>query len=267
MARENRDRQGGPSVAVPAQRSGHPTTPPTTPEPIPPPPPVPSPSPVPSPEPIPSPPPVPSPSPVPSPPPVPSPSSPPPPTPPPAVPPEAAQSAVPSGDPAATGRSGGSRTNAPAATPAAPRGRDTTDLPGEGRASGDGRGPGPGDRGDHDGGRVDGRDRSGTGHESGAEGGGPAGQLLDDVDRDLLGRRLHRALAGFVDSPHDSVAEAAEVLAAAEETLIASLRDRRAALRAGWQDDGGPDGPGPDTEQLRLTLRTYREVTERLLRA
>ncbi|MFD9053037.1 hypothetical protein [Streptomyces zaomyceticus] len=230
MARENRDRQGGPSVAVPAQRSGHhPTTPPIAPEAGASPPPVPS-----------------------------------PPTPPPGGPRGAAQSAVPSGDPGATGRSGGSRTNAPAATPAAPRGRDTTDRPGEGRASGDGRGPGPGDR---DGSLVDGGPRSGTGHESGADGGGPAGQLLDDVDRDLLGRRLHRALAGFVDSPHDSVAEAAEVLAAAEETLVAALRDRRAALRAGWQDDGGPDGPGPDTEQLRLTLRTYREVTERLLRA
>ncbi|MFG2895862.1 hypothetical protein ACGFZH_02210 [Streptomyces zaomyceticus] len=242
MARENRDRQGGPSVAVPAQRSGHrPTTPPTAPEAGASPPPVPSPPP--------------------------APSSPPPPTPPPAAPPQAPRSAVPSGDPVATGRTGGSRTNAPAATPAAPRGRDTTARPGEDRASGDGRGPGPGDRGEHDGGRMDGGPRSGTGHEPGADGGGPAGQLLDDVDRDLLGRRLHRALAGFVDSPQGAVEEAAEVLAAAEETLIASLRDRRAALRAGWQDNGGPDGPGHDTEQLRLTLRTYREVTERLLRA
>ncbi|MFB7374038.1 hypothetical protein ACFC0D_29775 [Streptomyces sp. NPDC056222] len=107
-----------------------------------------------------------------------------------------------------------------------------------------------------------------TGHEPAADGdGGPAGQLLGDGERDRLGQRLHHALAGFVDSPHDSVAEAAEVLAAAEQQLIASLRDRRAALRAGWQENGDPDGQGPDTEQLRLTLRTYREVTERLLRA
>ncbi|WP_225801309.1 hypothetical protein [Streptomyces sp. NK15101] len=91
--------------------------------------------------------------------------------------------------------------------------------------------------------------------------------MLDDAERDRLGQRLHHALAAFVDTPRDSVAEAAEVLAEAEQQLLASLRDRRAALRAGWQENGDPEGPGPDTEQLRLTLRTYREVTERLLRA
>ncbi|MFH9725850.1 hypothetical protein ACH4M4_23225 [Streptomyces sp. NPDC017254] len=178
------------------------------------------------------------------------------------------QSAVPSEDPSATGRSGGSRTHAPAPTPAAPRGRDTTDSPGDGHASGDGRGPGHGGRDQRDVSGVGGPG-SGTGTEHGPapDGGGPAGQLLGDDERDLLGQRLHQALAGFVDSPQDSVAEAAEVLAAVEQQLIASLRDRRTALRAGWQENGDPAGPGPDTEQLRLTLRTYREVTERLLRA
>ncbi|MFD3728131.1 hypothetical protein [Streptomyces sp. NPDC058671] len=96
---------------------------------------------------------------------------------------------------------------------------------------------------------------------------GQVGHLLGDAERDRLGQRLHHALAGFVDSPHDSVAEAAEVLAEAEHQLIASLRDRRAELLAGWQGKGRKGGPDPDTEQLRLTLRTYREVTERLLRA
>ncbi|MFE7808196.1 hypothetical protein ACFU51_26700 [Streptomyces sp. NPDC057430] len=127
--------------------------------------------------------------------------------------------------------------------PAAPRGRDTTDRPGDGAAAG-------------------------TGHAAAPyAGGGPAGQLLGEGERDRLGQRLHHALAGFVDSPHDAVAEAAEVLAAAERELIAALKDRSTALRAGWQENGDPDGPGPDTEQLRITLRTYREVTERLLRA
>ncbi|MEU6880258.1 hypothetical protein [Streptomyces sp. NPDC046712] len=149
-------------------------------------------------------------------------------------------------------------------TSAAPRGRDTTDRSGDGH----GRGPGHGTRGEHDVSGVGDDPASGTGHgPAAADGAGPAGQLLGDGERDRLGQRLHHALAGFVDSPHDSVAEAAEVLAEAEQQLIASLRDRRAALRAGWQENGDPDGPGPDTEQLRLTLRTYREVTERLLRA
>ncbi|WP_405860810.1 hypothetical protein OG361_37305 [Streptomyces sp. NBC_00090] len=182
-----------------------------------------------------------------TPPPAPPVSAPPPPTPPPAMPlSQSPQSAVPSEDPSATGRSGGSRANAPAVPPAAPRGRDTTDRSDDSHAPGDGHGPGGQPTGD--------------GH-------GPGGQLLGEGERDRLGQRLHHALAGFVDSPHDSVAEAAEVLAEAEQQLIASLRDRRTALRAGWQENGDPDGPGPDTEQLRLTLRTYREVTERLLRA
>ncbi|MFE2560261.1 hypothetical protein ACFXGT_30425 [Streptomyces sp. NPDC059352] len=136
--------------------------------------------------------------------------------------------------------------------PAAPRGRDTTDRSGDGHASGDSHASGDG---------------HGPGGQPTGDGHGPGGQLLGDSERDRLGQRLHHALAGFVDSPHDSVAEAAEVLAEAEQQLIASLRDRRTALRAGWQENGDPDGPGPDTEQLRLTLRTYREVTERLLRA
>ncbi|MFF5973303.1 hypothetical protein ACFY7C_17445 [Streptomyces sp. NPDC012769] len=92
-------------------------------------------------------------------------------------------------------------------------------------------------------------------------------RLLDDGERDRLEQRLHHALAVFVDSPQASVTEAAEVLDAAEHQLVAALKDRRAALRAGWQGTGEQNGVSPDTEQLRLTLRTYREVTERLLRA
>ncbi len=173
---------------------------------------------------------------------------PPPPAPPRVTPPQTPP-AVPSEDPSATGRSGGSRAKAPAVPPAAPRGRDTTDRPDDGRS------PGQGD------------DREREARATGGGAAGPAGQLLDDAERDRLGQRLHHALAAFVDTPRDSVAEAAEVLAEAEQQLLASLRDRRAALRAGWQENGDPEGPGPDTEQLRLTLRTYREVTERLLRA
>ncbi|MER5966116.1 hypothetical protein [Streptomyces sp. NPDC002057] len=227
------DAAGGvPSPAVPSQRTGHAATPPSAPPA----------------------------------------SVPPPPTPPPAMPlSEAPQSAVPSEDPGATGRSGGSRANAPTAPPAAPRGRDTTDRPVDGRGAvpgnGDGRGRAPGDRGRHEAAGA-GAPAPGTEHGTVTDGtGGPAGQLLGEDERDRLGQRLHHALAGFVDSPHDAVVEAAEVLSEAEQKLIAALRDRRTALRAGWQETGGPDAPGPDTEQLRLTLRTYREVTERLLRA
>ncbi|MFF5922734.1 hypothetical protein ACFY8C_31095 [Streptomyces flavochromogenes] len=181
---------------------------------------------------------------------------------------EVRQPVVPSGDPGATGRSGGSRKHAPVTPPAAPRGRTTTERRADGQAPGDGRSPGHGDRDAHTVGDGTG-DRSGTHHRPAADGSadGPAGQLLGADERDRLGERLHHALASFVDSPHDSVVEAAELLEETERHLVAALRDRRIALRAGWQQDGDQARASQDTEQLRLTLRTYREVTERLLRA
>ena len=143
-----------------------------------------------------------------------------------------------------------------------------TERPADGQASGDGRSPGHADRDDHTVGGGTG-DRSGTHRRSAADesADGPAGQLLGVDERDRLGERLHHALASFVDSPHDSVVEAAELLEETERHLVAALRDRRIALRAGWQEDGDQGRVSQDTEQLRLTLRTYREVTERLLRA
>ncbi|MFF8607116.1 hypothetical protein ACF06X_14345 [Streptomyces sp. NPDC015346] len=158
-------------------------------------------------------------------------------------------SAASSEDRSATGRNGGSRSDAPAVTPVAPRGRSAADPLGR-----DGRGD-----------ANDGRHADGTGPGAGPGGDGRPERLLGDADRARLGERLHHALAGFVDSPRDSVAEAAEVLDEVERELIASLQDRRTALRAGWQGDGDSGDRGADTEQLRLTLRTYREVTERLL--
>ncbi|MFJ8668874.1 hypothetical protein [Streptomyces sp. NPDC093600] len=175
-------------------------------------------------------------------------------------------SAEPSGDPGATGRNDRSPKQAPAATPAAPRGRQTTDpLTYDGHTSGSGRESGDDGSGDLDAGGD--LDANGARHASGPDGNRPLGLLLGDADRDRLGQRLHHALAAFVDSPRSSVAEAAEVLDEVEEQLIASLRDRRAALRAGWQGIGDSSDRGVETEQLRLTLRTYREVTEHLLGA
>ncbi|MFF7178193.1 hypothetical protein [Streptomyces sp. NPDC008121] len=154
-------------------------------------------------------------------------------------------------------------------------GRDTDRAPGAGPGTDPGQGPGAGhgpgtapgtDSGygtgpAADGGLAQGSDRA---HGQGQGGAAPE-PLLDGTDRDRLGRRMHHALAGFVDSPHDAVAEAAEVLDEVEKQLIASLQDRRAALREGWQGKGASGEGGVDTERLRLTLRTYREVTERLL--
>jgi hypothetical protein len=46
-----------------------------------------------------------------------------------------------------------------------------------------------------------------------------------------------------------------------------SLTQRRRTLRRTWQsDDAGESVASTDTEQLRLALRDYRELAERLLR-
>ncbi|MBT2445153.1 hypothetical protein J7E93_34735 [Streptomyces sp. ISL-36] len=127
----------------------------------------------------------------------------------------------------------------------------------DGHTPASGREPGHAGRGDPHG--------DGARHAPDPDGNGPPELLLGASDRDRLGQRLHHALAGFVDSPRDSVAEAAEVLDEVEKQLIASLQDRSSTLRAGWQGKGASSGRGVDTEHLRLTLRTYREVTERLL--
>ncbi|QJT06820.1 hypothetical protein G9272_14530 [Streptomyces asoensis] len=95
--------------------------------------------------------------------------------------------------------------------------------------------------------------------------------LLPDDECDRIASRMRHAVVGFVDGPRDAVAEADQVL----EELAAQFTDavdrRRRTLRGAWQSgEGGKDrsaaaAAATDTEQLRLALRDYRELTERLL--
>jgi hypothetical protein len=55
------------------------------------------------------------------------------------------------------------------------------------------------------------------------------------------------------------VEEADHVLEELAARFTDAVARRRGTLRTSWQETA-------DTEQLRLTLRDYREVTERLLR-
>ncbi|MDN3297870.1 hypothetical protein QWM81_28295 [Streptomyces ficellus] len=88
------------------------------------------------------------------------------------------------------------------------------------------------------------------------------GLLLRAGERDALAQRMQQALTGFVDSPQRAVEEAAGVLETAADHLTTALAERRRSLRTGWD---GREG-ATDTEHLRVTLRAYREMTERLLR-
>ncbi|WP_199827277.1 hypothetical protein [Streptomyces xylophagus] len=89
----------------------------------------------------------------------------------------------------------------------------------------------------------------------------PAPELVPPGDRDKLPLRLQQALNTFVDDPRQAVEEADAVFDEVVTQFTDSLAERRRVLRAGWQDQD----TDPQTEELRLTLRQYREITERLL--
>ncbi|NDZ82225.1 hypothetical protein G3I19_27560 [Streptomyces sp. SID10853] len=100
---------------------------------------------------------------------------------------------------------------------------------------------------------------SGTGTDPGT---GSAGQLISADEREKLERRLHGAVSGFVDAPRRAVEQADRVLDETVTRVTALLAEQSDSLRMSWH---GKDG-SPATEELRLALRTYREVTERLLK-
>ncbi|WP_399939031.1 hypothetical protein ACGH52_12275 [Streptomyces sp. BBFR25] len=95
----------------------------------------------------------------------------------------------------------------------------------------------------------------------------PAGPLLPPGETDRLGQRLHHAVAGFVDAPRASVEEADRVLEEIAARFTDAVTHRRSTLRTSWAEAGPDSGaPSTDTEQLRLALRDYRELADRLMR-
>ncbi|MDQ0580718.1 hypothetical protein [Streptomyces rishiriensis] len=149
-----------------------------------------------------------------------------------------------------------------------------------GRAAGAGRDAGPlsasqdGAQPRHrDGGAVDdatGADRAPTAATAGRQT-GHGTPLLPGDECDLIASRMRHAVVGFVDGPRDAVAEADQVLEELAARFTDAVDRRRRTLRGSWQGaEGGKDrsataGTATDTEQLRLALRDYRELTERLL--
>ncbi|NUT29222.1 MAG: hypothetical protein HOV84_25495 [Streptomyces sp.] len=80
--------------------------------------------------------------------------------------------------------------------------------------------------------------------------------------------RLQHAVSGFVDGPRAAVEEADHVLEELSGRLTEAVAQRRRTLRGSWQSTDvaeGKAGSSTDTEQLRLALRDYRELAERLL--
>jgi hypothetical protein len=85
---------------------------------------------------------------------------------------------------------------------------------------------------------------------------------------DKLESQLQHAVTGFVDAPRAAVEEADHVLEEVAGLISEVLTERRRTLRRSWESTEtaqGTPGSSTDTEQLRLALRDYRELAERLL--
>ncbi|MCX5184312.1 hypothetical protein [Streptomyces sp. NBC_00268] len=108
-----------------------------------------------------------------------------------------------------------------------------------------------------------GRQESAAGQRDTGPRGDGDGALLSHDECDKYSLRLQHAVGGFVDGPRASVEEADHVLEELTTEFTDAMTRRRRTLRTTWQAAG--EGDTADTEKLRLALRDYREVTERLL--
>ncbi len=91
--------------------------------------------------------------------------------------------------------------------------------------------------------------------------------LIPSEDQDKIVHRLQHALNTFADTPLKALEEAESAYDEATAQLVNALAERRSLLRAGWQDQNAETQPTEtESDELRLALRQYRELTQRLLR-
>jgi hypothetical protein len=115
---------------------------------------------------------------------------------------------------------------------------------------------------------VAGHDAATKGHDTATTTkgeGAQRGRLLPHEECDKLQLQLQHAVAGFVDEPRNAVEEADHVMEELASRVTDALTHRRRTLRTSWQDGEDKHGNAGDTEQLRLALRDYRELADRLL--
>ncbi|MFD5338836.1 hypothetical protein [Streptomyces hawaiiensis] len=140
-----------------------------------------------------------------------------------------------------------------------------TDVPGTGRHGTDRDGTDALRGGDHGTDALRGDHGTGPGKAGSAK---DRSHLLAHDESDKLGSRLQHAVAGFVDGPRASVEEADHVLEEIAARFTEAVTQRRRTLRHSWQSVEGGEGrsvSSADTEQLRLALKDYRQLAERLL--
>ncbi|MFD0314723.1 hypothetical protein [Streptomyces flavalbus] len=93
----------------------------------------------------------------------------------------------------------------------------------------------------------------------------PATPLLPHEESEQLSRRMQHAVTGFVDGPRSAVEEADHALEEIAARFADAVTQRRRTLRKSWQETDEDRTTTADTEQLRLALRDYRELADRLL--
>ncbi|MEU9090942.1 hypothetical protein [Streptomyces sp. NPDC048428] len=85
--------------------------------------------------------------------------------------------------------------------------------------------------------------------------------LFPADDHHRLSERLQHAVSEFVESPRQAVEEAESTFDTAVDGLTDALKEYRRTLGTAGRDDDS----GMRTEELRVTLQHYRDLTERLL--
>ncbi|MEW2069673.1 hypothetical protein [Streptomyces sp. NPDC007346] len=98
-------------------------------------------------------------------------------------------------------------------------------------------------------------DATGTARDSGRP-------LFAPEEREKFDARIHQAVAGFVENPGQAVREADATFDEVVAGLTEALADRSRLLRA----DRDGERSEARTEDLRIALQHYRELTERLVR-
>lgn len=88
--------------------------------------------------------------------------------------------------------------------------------------------------------------------------------LFSPEEQEAFAARIQQAVTGFVEDPHRAVQEADATFDEVVASLGAALEERGRRLRAG--KDGSEAAAGAETEDLRIALQHYRDLTERLVR-
>ncbi|OIK26841.1 hypothetical protein VT52_014915 [Streptomyces malaysiense] len=90
--------------------------------------------------------------------------------------------------------------------------------------------------------------------------------LLPHEESERWEERMRQVAAGFVDRPRAAVEEADRALEEIAARFGEAVTRRRRSLRMAWEDDEERGAANQtDTEQLRLAMRDYRDLAERLL--